>query len=129
MKKQTVQERYDEQQTMKQGGSSQPAQLTPDPQMKQQQLQQIFRQTDEAVQQAHQAVRQALAGNPLELQLQQADQRLTFAQQQLQQMKTTAPEIATGIQPAAQTQLKELERHLQQAGKTLSILKNSFVSG
>jgi cellobiose-specific phosphotransferase system component IIA len=119
MKKQTVQERYNEQQIMKQ---MQPVLPKTTPTETQQQLQTIFTNAGGALMQAHQAVRQAQAGNPLNVQLQQASASLTHATQQLEQLKTAAPELATGLPASTQTQLQEADQYIQKAEQTLTLV-------
>ncbi len=126
MKKQTVQERFDEQQLMKQ---MQPVLPKEKPSQAQQQLQTIFKKTSGALQQAHQAVRQAQAGNPLNIQMQQASASLTHATQQLEQLKTAAPEIASGLSASAHTQLQEADHYIQKAGQTLALVMTQAGSG
>src|SRR5690625_7793798 len=74
MKKQTVLERYEQEQMKKGEGGGKP--ISKSQSGGNQQLSKIFQQMEEALLQAHQSVRQAQLADPTQLFLQQADQRL-----------------------------------------------------
>ncbi len=124
MKKQTVLERYEQEQVMK--GEKQVIQLSPSQSGNQEQLQNIFKQMEEALLQAHQSVRQVQLANPTQLPLQQAEQRLQYASQQLQQLKTAVPELTWSLPKATQQQLTQLDHQIQQASGTLQLILKSI---
>src|SRR5690625_1836764 len=115
MSKQTVEERYNKQQMMK--GELKPKELAHKQiQSEQQQnIQKIFNKTKQALQDAHQAVRQAQAANPAQAQLRMADERLTNATQLMHKLQTTIPGTALGFTKGEQQQLKQLDYQIQTA--------------
>lgn len=124
MEKQTVLERYEQEQVMK--GKMQIIQLSSSQSEGKEQLQKVFKQMEDALLQAHQSVRQAQLANPSQLSLQQAEQRLQYVSQQLQQLKTAAPEFTLGLPKAVQQQFTQLDHQIQQASGTLQLILKSI---
>jgi len=124
MKKQTVLERYEQEQMKKGEGGGKP--ISKSQSGGNQQLSKIFQQMEEALLQAHQSVRQAQLADPTQLFLQQADQRLQHASQQLQQLKTATPELTLGLSKASQQQFTQLDHQIQQASGTLQLMMTSL---
>lgn len=124
MKKPTVLERYEQEQMMKcEEGRVRLSFL----QSKDKgQLPKIFQQMEEALLQAHQSIKQAQLANPTQSSLQLADQRLQYASQLLQQLKTSTPDVTKGLPKSSQQQLTQLEHQIQQANDTLQLVINSI---
>lgn len=128
MKYQTVEQRYEEQKKMQ-------GQLMPKQQVnidmatpQKQHVENIFNATKQALQKAHQSVRQAQSENPIAASLLMADQSLTNATQLLQQLQTTAPEFAQSLPKGAQQQLKQLDHQIETATRTLQMLQQAISS-
>lgn len=121
MKKQTVEQRYHEEQMMK--GQTIPKELanqaiqTPE----QQDIQQLFSSTKEALLAAQQAVHQAQAVHPTQAQLMTTEQRLTHAIQQLQQLQLTN----LGVPKGTEQQLQQLSSQINTAAGTLHMIQQA----
>lgn len=125
MKKQTVEQVYMEQQ-MAMGGSvpkdvAQAAIETPE----QKEATKIVNTITQALEQAQQSVRQAQLSNPMYQQLNNADQLLSNATQQLKQLETIKLSISNGTK----VQLKQLNKQIETASGTLSMIKQAIGSG
>lgn len=127
MEKQTVQERYEQEQVMQ--GHKQTIQLQPSQSGTKGQLQKVFKQMEESLLQAHQSVRQAQLANPTQLSLQEAEKRLQYASQLLQQLGTSAPELTNGLTLGSQQQLTQLDHQIGQASGTLQLILKSISTG
>jgi|SRR5699024_10465790 len=123
-KQQTVQERFDTEKKM---------QLTEEVKqntVEDKVLQQIFKQTLQALGEASQAVRQAQMTHPTEVHLQRADARLSHALREFQQLKEN-PNISAltqGFPIQVQQQINELFHQLGQASDTLQVIQTSTSS-
>lgn len=100
MKYQTVEQRYEEQNKM-QGQLKPKQQVNIDMATPQKQHVEIFNATKQALQKAHQSVRQVQSENPIAASLLMADQSLTNATQLLQQLQTAAPEFVQSLPKGA----------------------------
>src|SRR5690625_4912251 len=128
MQKQTVEQRYLEQQMMNQQlKPKQNVLLETEPKQKQQ-LQKIFDEIKHSLGQASQAVQQAKLENPTQYQLPIIEQRLTYAVQQLQQLQTAAPEITSGLAKGTEQQLTQLNNQIHNASSTLQLIQQSLQS-
>ncbi|MBO1002374.1 hypothetical protein ACFSKI_04785 [Pseudogracilibacillus auburnensis] len=128
MKYQTVEQRYEEQKKM-QGQLKPKQQVNIDMATPQKQhVENIFNATKQALQKAHQSVRQAQSENPIAASLLMADQSLTNATQLLQQLQTAAPEFAQSLPKGAQQQLKQLDHQIETATRTLQMLQQAISS-
>ena len=124
VKKLTVLERYNQEQIMK--GKDIGNELSTSHCWENGHLQKVLKQLEDALLQAHQSVKQAQLANPAGIPLQQADQRLQFVSQQLQQLKTATPEMSQGLPKATQQQLTQLDHQIQQASGTLQLILKSI---
>lgn len=57
-----------------------------------------------------------------------ANQRLQYATQQVQQLKTAAPELTLGLTKGTQQQLTQLDHQIQQTRQTLQLIQTSISS-
>ncbi|WP_188455068.1 hypothetical protein [Virgibacillus oceani] len=122
MNKQTVGQQFQEQQTIKQQTPNQVQQV---PQSQQSsQLKELLKNVDKTIQQAQQSIRQVQTGQD-DL-FQTADQRLQFALQQLQNLKTLETQMITGLPESAKQQLEQAYHEINQAGQTLTFAQQSL---
>ena len=127
MSKQTVQERYNQNQAMK-GTLIPKSKVNKESQTEQnKELLHIFNATKQSLQEAQQAVRQAQGANPVQPQLRFADDRLTNAIQLMQQVQILTPDFVLGVSKAEQQQLKQLDYQIEKASKTLQMIQQSII--
>jgi len=126
MQKQTVEQRYVEQQLMNhQIKPKQHVLQEVEPQQKQQ-LQKICNEIKHSLGQASQAVQQAKLENPTQYQLPIIEQRLTYAVQQLQKLQSASPEITSGLSQGTKQQLTQLNNQIHSASNTLQLIQQSL---
>lgn len=123
-KQQTVQERYDTEKKM---------QLTEEVKqhtVEEKVLQQIFKQTLQALGEAGQAVRQAQLTHPTDMHLKRADARLSHALREFQQLKENPniQALTQGFPIQVQNQINQLFEQLSQATETLQVIQTSMSS-
>lgn len=126
MKNQTVEQRFHEQQMI--NGQVKPkhvaeSAITP-PQKRN--VQKLFQSTAQALQEAHQSVRQAQTANPSLTALLMADQSLTQATQFMQQLQTAQPEFSQSLSKGTQQQLKQLDYQIEKAASTLQSIQQTI---
>jgi hypothetical protein len=125
MQKQTVEQRYQEQQMM--GGKPIPKQLAKQAleTQAQQNYQKLLNSLKQALEGAGQAVQQVQAANPTQANLVMAAERLTYAVQQVQQLETAG--MQTGFTNGTKQQLKQLHNQIETAAGTLSMIQQVMV--
>ena len=128
MPKQTVEQRYKEQQAMKSERKPRHHANIELKTSQQQDIQKICNATKQSLQEAQQAVRQAQYVNPTQAQLQIAEGRLQNAVQLMQQLFTIAPNMVLGISKGEQQHLKQLDYQIEKAVGTLNSLQQSMES-
>lgn len=126
MKKQTVAERFAQEQAMRK-----PAMPMHDINLlveskEKQSLQKLFSEVKVALASAHQAVRQAQAANPVNETLQMADERLTFASTKIATLQTAVPALTSGLSRGVKQQITQLENQIEQAAGTLQLIQQSL---
>lgn len=122
MKKQTVEQKYMEQQMIKKGNipkqAAQQALETPE----QKEAVKLINNLKQSLQQAQQAIRQAQISYPMNAQLSKADQLLSHSTQQLKQLETIKLSISNGTKQ----QLKQLHYQIATATGTLSMIEQAI---
>jgi|SRR5690625_586630 len=126
MKKETVMERYEKQQVMM--GEMAFNKMDVACESGTQSLQLPFKQLEQALYQAHQAIKQAQSIKSIQKQLEYADNRLQFSIQQLQQFALSVPNVTHGLPVGTQQQITQLEHQIQQANQTLLLIQSSISS-
>ena len=128
MKKQTVEERYLEQQVMNQQLKPKQNILQETEPKQKQNLIKIFNEIKSALDLASQSVHQVKLTYLHDNQLSLAEQRLTHAIQQVQQLQTLAPEMTSGLSNGTKQQLTQLSKQINTASGTLQLIQQSIQS-
>src|SRR5699024_8047692 len=123
MKKQTVEERYGEQQIMT--GKIYADQKPSPPEKTDVRVKQILKQTEQALRQAYQSVQQAELAFPSLSHLELANDRLQYATDNLHQLETIKPKLIVGFPKNTEQQLVQLKNEVKQATKTLQLIQSS----
>ncbi len=126
MQKQTVEQRYLEQQIMNQQLKPKQNILQETEAKQTQQLIKIFNEIKQSLGQASQAVHQAKLANPNGNFLPIAEQRLSHAVQLVQQLQTAAPEMTSGLSKGTKQQLSQLSHQISSASNTLQLIQQSL---
>jgi len=127
MQKQTVEQRYLEQQIMNQQLKPKQNILRETTPKQQQQLIKIFNEIKQALDLSSQAINQAKLAQPYDVQLPIAEQRLVHAMQLLQQLQTASPDMTTGLSKGMKQQLTQVSNQITTASNTLQLIQQSIL--